>query len=402
MQVQTNRVVGIVISGQYLVEDLLGTSSSGATYLVKDLHARDVPSHLFVLKEVVEPNKQARHRLASEGKLLRRFHHRGFPRVYHVHNDDKNKRVYVLMEYIAGQDLETLRQQQLEKLFSWTDVMHILAPIIAVMTSLHGHQPPIMHGDIKPANIVMPRGGSSVMLVDFGMMKACDPGATTAADRSCYRAPEQYNGSVDLRADIYALGATFYTLVTGQLPPDAFSRSTRVGNKAMDPLEPVNNLVPAIPLSKGKAIERAMSLDAQHRFSSVEQFWEALWRPEEHPAPVVGIPSVPKGPPAVHALGSERAVGQASEKLVPKPPPGVHLPGSDEEEDPTATVRLPKPPPGVHLPESDEEEDPTATVRLPKPPANCTCWCQKAGGSGSSDTPSQEWTGILSVPYHAS
>jgi uncharacterized protein (TIRG00374 family) len=90
-----------------------------------------------------------------------------------------------------------------------------------------------------------------------------------------------------------------------------------------------DDVVPAIPMSKGEAVERAMSLDAQHRFSSVEQSWEALRRLEEQAAPVSG---------------------------------------SDEEEDPT-TVRLPKPPPGVRVPASDEEEDPTATVRLPKPPS---------------------------------
>jgi len=130
-----------------------------------------------------------------------------------------------------------------------------------------------------------------------------------------------------------------------------------------------DDVVPAIPMSKGKAAQRAMSLDAQHRFSSVEQFREALWRLEEHPAPVSGIPTVPKGPPAVRAPGPERAVGQASEKLVPRPLPPVRVPASDEEDDPTATVRLPRPLPPVHVPASDEEEDPTATVRLPKPPS---------------------------------
>src|SRR5690242_4728919 len=126
MQEQATLSVGTVIRGQYIVEGLLGRSGSGATYLVRDQRARDVPSNLFVLKEVVEPNKQARHRLASEGKLLRRLHHPGLPRVHQVLNDDKNKRVYWLVDYIAGQDLETLRQQQPEHLFAWPEVMHIL------------------------------------------------------------------------------------------------------------------------------------------------------------------------------------------------------------------------------------------------------------------------------------
>ena len=182
MQEQTTLRVEMVIQGQYIIENLLGRSSSGATYLVRDQHARDVPSSLFVLKEVVEPNKQARHRLVSAGKFLRRLHHPGLPRVHRVLNDDKNNRVYLLMDYIAGQDLETLRLQLHEKLFSWTEVMHIMAPVIEAMTYLHRQQPPIIHGDIKPANIIMSKEDSGVVLVDFGMMKVYNPVSTTAAE----------------------------------------------------------------------------------------------------------------------------------------------------------------------------------------------------------------------------
>ena len=365
MQEQATLSVGTVIRGQYIVEGLLGRSGSGATYLVRDQRARDVPSNLFVLKEVVEPNKQARHRLASEGKLLRRLHHPGLPRVHQVLNDDKNKRVYWLVDYIAGQDLETLRQQQPEHLFAWPEVMHILAPIIAAVTYLHQQRPPIIHGDIKPANSVIPREDSGVVLVDFGMMKACDPGSTTATDWYCYRAPEQFNGSIDVQADIYALGATCYTLVTGKLPPNAHARLTQVGNEAMDPLEPVNSVVPAIPMYIGRAIERAMSLDAQHRFSSVEQFWEALWFVlAEQPAPVFSLPSVPQGSPTVPASELGQAVGQTIEKPAPEPLPGV--PASVDEQE---HLDIEKPPPVVPVPESIEEpEDPDATVRLPKLP----------------------------------
>jgi eukaryotic-like serine/threonine-protein kinase len=266
------------------------------------------------------------------------------------------------MEYIAGQDLETLRQQQCGEPFSWSEVMTLMAPIIAAVIEMHRQQPAIIHGDIKPANIVMPSEDIRVVLVDFGALKACDQGTATAANKYRYRAPEQYTGSINVRTDIYALGATFYTLVTGKLPPDALSRLNEVGNGALDPLAPVNSVAPALPMRIGKAIERAMSLDAQHRFSSVEQFWEALWRLKEHPIAVSAFRSVQKGP--------QRAVGKASDILVPRPLPGVVLPDSGEERTPPdATIRLPRPPPGVVLPDSGEERTPPdAAIRLPKPP----------------------------------
>jgi serine/threonine protein kinase len=361
MQEQTTLRVGIAIRGQYVIENLLGRSSYGATHLVRDQHARDASSSLFVLKEVDEANKQARHRLASAGKFLRRLHHPGLPRAHRVLNDDKNHRVYLLMDYIAGQDLETLRQQQHENLFSWTEVMHIMAPIFAAVTYLHRQQPPIIHGDIKLANIIKPKPGSGVVLVDFGMMKAGDPGFITAADRYCYRSPEQYKGSIDVQTDIYALGATFYTLVTGKIPPDAHSRLTQVGNEAMDPLEPANSVVPAIPMNIGKAIEHAMSLNAQHRFSSVEQFWEALWLIlAEQPAPVLDKPSVP-------TPGPERAIGQTIEKPVPELMPVVPVPESIEEQEHLEAEKLIV----VPTPESIEERvDPDSEQPLPVVPAS--------------------------------
>jgi serine/threonine protein kinase len=385
MREQANLPVGTVIRGQYIqyiVEGLLGRSSSGATYLVRDQRARDVPGNLFVLKEVLEVMKPARHRLVSAGKLLRRLRHPGLPRVYRVLNDDIYNRVYLLVDYVAGQDLETLRLQQREKLFAWTETMHIMAPIIAAVTYLHQQRPPIIHGDIKPANIIMPRDDSGVVLVDFSIIKAYDPRSTTAADRYCYRAPEQYNGSINVQIDIYALGATYYTLVTGKLPPDAHARLTQVGNEAKDPLEPVNRVVPALPMHIGKAIERAMSLDAQQRFSSVEEFWKALWLfLADQPASVFGLQTIPQNPPAVLSTEPKRAIGQTIEN----PAPESLLAGSmqesiEEQEDlDVAPVQdsnkerehqdAEMPPPVVPVPESIEvPEDPDGTVHLPKLP----------------------------------
>ena len=194
---------------------------------------RDVPGKLFIFKEVIEPEKQVRHRLASQGKLLRRLHHPGLPRVHQVLKDDKYGRIFLLMEYIAGRDLEALRQQQPEQLFSWLYVMSIMAPVIESLLYLHRQRPPFVHGAIKPANIIVQQEYGMPVLVGLGLARACAPVQLRDVDHSLYRAPEQYDGHIDVRSDIYALGATFYTLVTGKLPPDARSRQARTS----EPLE---------------------------------------------------------------------------------------------------------------------------------------------------------------------
>src|SRR5207253_2299258 len=95
----------------------------------------------------------------------------------------------------------------------------------------------------------------------------------------CYGALEQYRGEFGMRTDVYGLGATCYILLTGLVPPDALYRATHLESSGIDLLKPVNEIVPTIPRFTAQAIQQAMALEDEQRFSSVEQFWEALWFP---------------------------------------------------------------------------------------------------------------------------
>src|SRR5205823_3120379 len=169
-----------------------------------------------------------------------------------------NNRAYMLMDYIEGPNLETLRQQQAEKRFPLPRVMSILAPVIDALAYLHHQNPPIIHRDVKPANIIVPTDVDHTVLVDFGIAKEYDPDSTTTAVRRCspgYGAPEQYSRGTNTRTDIYGLGATFYCLLTGFVPEDAFYRMTQLGSKGTDPLEPLQELVPEIPQAVSDTIQ---------------------------------------------------------------------------------------------------------------------------------------------------
>jgi serine/threonine protein kinase len=276
---------GTIVQDRYVVEELLGRGGFGAVYRVSD---QDVPGQLFALKEIVDPSGQDRDRLIHEWKLLQQLHHSALPRVYRVFDGEQGDRAYLLMEYIEGTNLEILRRQQPEKSFSPSEVFVIMAPIIDALAYLHRQQPPIIHRDLKPANIILTTTGDKTVLVDFGIAKEYDPDGTTTTLRHCspgYGAPEQYSTGTDSRTDIYGLGATLYTLVTGFIPADALHRMTRLGNTGMDPLEPVNQIVPAIPTFVAGAIHHALSLRSGDRFSTVEQFWQALHAPQ--PSPVL-------------------------------------------------------------------------------------------------------------------
>src|SRR6266852_3641400 len=306
--------VGTMIRGRYIVKGLLGKNDSGAIYLVEDQRTR---SELFALKEVIFQSKHELYRSLLEYQLLVRLDHPALAHVHSLLKGDQRHRAYLLMEYIEGSNLETLRQQQPEQRFSWVETMNIMASIIAAVNYLHGQQPPIIHSDIKPTNIIMPKAGGRAILVDFGTAKHYDLDSPTTTVRSYYRAPEQYTTGPDLQTDIYGLGATFYTLVTGIMPADAPSRLTQVSNGEIDPLQPLNEVLPTVPAHIARAIDRAMALDADNRFLSVERFWEALWSLVEYPATVSkGLPSTLSHPASI----PRQAVVRPAVVSVPKQP----------------------------------------------------------------------------------
>ncbi|GAC1399871.1 MAG: hypothetical protein NVS4B12_11310 [Ktedonobacteraceae bacterium] len=273
---QATLSVGSFVKDRYIVEDLLGKGGFGAVYLVRDSRVR---GNLFALKEVINPNKEERERFAFECEVLKRLDHTALPRVYRVFEDNKNIRVYMLMDYVSGPNLEILRQRQTGKRFSLPHVMKIMGPIVDAVGYLHSQQPPIIHRDIKPANIIVPDEDAESVLVDFGIAKEYEQDSTTTAVRRCspgYGAPEQYAHGTDLRTDIYGLAATFYVLLTGVVPADALYRLTQMGSRNTDPLEPMHQLAPDVPQHIVDALHRALAINSNERFATVGEFWQAL------------------------------------------------------------------------------------------------------------------------------
>jgi predicted Ser/Thr protein kinase len=274
--IQTTLPIGSVVQGRYRIEGLLGKGGFGAVYLVRDQRVR---GNLFALKELIDPSKKERERFTFEGEVLKRLDHRALPRVYRAFEDDQNMRAYILMDYIEGPNLEMLRLQQPEKRFTLPQTLKMMAPIVSAIMYLHKQKPPIVHRDIKPSNIIVPPTGDEAVLVDFGIAKEYDKDATTTAVRRCspgYGAPEQYAMGTNPRTDIYGLAATLYVLLTGVVPADAFHRMTQIGSNEVDPLEPVTRYVPEIPEEVANVIQRAMAVNSNDRYASVEEFWKAL------------------------------------------------------------------------------------------------------------------------------
>ena len=259
---------------RYVIESLLGKGGFGAVYLVRDRRKKE---RLFALKEVIDPSRREREHFIFEADMLKRLNHRALPHVYQAFEYEKLKRVYMLMDYIEGRNLDVLLGEQPERYFSFSLVLAIMKPIVDALIYLHGQNPPIVHRDIKPSNIIVSTKVGEAVLVDFGLAKEYIADNTTTIIRHGspgYAAPEQYGSGTNPRTDIYGLGATLYTLLTGRIPIDAIARVT--GSKGIDPLEPVHLVAPAVPWANAMAIEKAMSISSDDRFNTVEEFWQEL------------------------------------------------------------------------------------------------------------------------------
>lgn len=259
---------------RYVIEGHLGKGGFGAVYLVRDRRAKQ---QLFALKEVLDPNKRERERFIFEGEILKRLDHRALPHVYKVFAQDKSRRIYMLMDYIKGTNLEILRKGQPGERFSLPQVLNLMKPIVEAVIYLHAQDPPIVHKDIKPGNIIVPTKGDETVLVDFGSAKEYMEDKTTSVIRHGspgYAALEQYGSGTTPRTDIYGLGATMYALLTGVIPPDAVTRAT--GSRGLDPLEPAHLIAPGVPWAVAMALEHAMSISSDDRFATVEEFWQEL------------------------------------------------------------------------------------------------------------------------------
>ncbi len=248
----------------------MGQGGFGAVYLAHDLTL----NRPCALKENLETSDEVRRQFMREAQLLANLNHPNLPRVidYFILAGQGQ---YLVMDYVEGEDLQDMLDRTAQPLPE-AQALDWIGQVCDALTYLHQHNPPIIHRDIKPDNIrITPRG--QAMLVDFGIAKIFDGQAqTTAGARAFtpgYSPPEQYGKApTDERSDIYALGATLYTLLTNQTPPDSVDLLTG----SAPPLLPVHLTNPNATLPVGMAITRAMEPERSRRFRSVADFKDAL------------------------------------------------------------------------------------------------------------------------------
>ena len=197
---------------RYEVLETLG--SGGEAQIVKALdrqHGRFVALKIRPVRDEV-----TRKDLLNEARVLLALPpHAALPL---VREDFFDRDDYVVaMDWVDGTDLATLLGDRGRPGLAPSSVLAYLAQAAEALTHLHSQSPPVIHGDVKPGNLILTKGGR-IKLVDFGLSSAPDaPRRRTGTPG--YRAPELAAGGSPSRAsDVYALAATAFALLTGSAP----------------------------------------------------------------------------------------------------------------------------------------------------------------------------------------
>ena len=260
---------GQVLQSRYRVISLLAQGGFGAVYQGWD----DNLGKLIAIKENLDTSPEAQRQFQHEASILSNLSHPNLPRVTD-HFFIGGWGQYLMMDFVEGEDLQTMLDR-MQRPLPEVQVLAWIDQVCDALEYLHAQHPPVIHRDIKPANIRITPQGRAV-LVDFGISKIYDPTLkTTLGARAVtppYSPPEQYGqGITDPRSDIYALGATLYTLLTGQEPPESVDR---VSNGL--PLMPPRQWVPTLSPQIDAAIMRACEVNRTQRYQSARELRQAL------------------------------------------------------------------------------------------------------------------------------
>lgn len=262
---------GTTLSERYLIQEIVGVGGMGSVYRARDLHFPNVVK-LVAVKEMVNlaPDPKIRKTIIQnferEANILATLTHPSIPTIFDYFSSED--RSYLVLEYINGNDLETVINNA-DGFLSSAQVVGWAIELCDVLSFLHTHKPdPIIFRDMKPSNVMLD-SRAHIMLVDFGIAKQFQSGEKgTMIGTEGYSPPEQYRGEATHLADIYSMGAALHHLLTKRdprmEPPFSFQeRSIRQINSE------VSAEVEAVVL-------RSLAYEPKDRFQTANEMKDAL------------------------------------------------------------------------------------------------------------------------------
>ena len=302
-----------ILNNTYKIIEQLGSGGGGIVFKAYHMRLEKYVAVKLIKEEILGAVNER-----AEADILKRLKHEGLPQVYDFIIDGSD--VYTVMEFIDGCSLfdEIVKHGKI----SYKQSLEWSKQICAAAAYLHTRKPPIIHSDIKPQNIMITSEGK-ICLIDFNISSVFGGGIYTVGSSDGYSPPEQYiaradkaakfklnksanynretqllvdddateiiddeteiisemqidndktedshttdNTIIDVRSDVYSIGAVMYSMVTGMKPCNSRKNVT-----------PLKKIDANIPEAFVHIIEKAMSKEKEKRFSSAEEMLKAL------------------------------------------------------------------------------------------------------------------------------
>jgi serine/threonine-protein kinase len=260
------------VLGPYQVKGKLGEGGMGAVYEGYDPQL-DRRVAIKVLAPRLAQNEEFVQRFLAEARAIARVAHPNVAAVFSAGSEGTEH--YFVMEYIEGESLDE-RVEKSGRLTPKASIGYVLQTVRGLAAA---HERGIVHRDVKPANLMLDPNGK-IKVTDFGLAKASgenlkltQAGAVMGSPH--FMAPEQGRGEeTDLRADIYALGATLYYLVVGSPPFEGDSSLAIILKHQESPVPQIDRAPPSLNRIVGKMMAKA----ASDRYPSYDALMKDLVR----------------------------------------------------------------------------------------------------------------------------
>ena len=202
---------------RYEFVEKLGAGGMGVVYRAKDTRLNRVVAYKMLMEQFMEV-KDVRDRFLREAQSAAQLNHPNIVTVYDVDVDPERNRLFIAMEFIAGESYFDILQREIR--LSVPQVMHFVGGVLKALAHAHGHG--VVHRDIKPSNVML-SSQRTVKIMDFGLAKVLREAKAQESEKASgtplYMSPEQILGkAIDFRTDIYAFGGTVYHLLAGEPP----------------------------------------------------------------------------------------------------------------------------------------------------------------------------------------
>ena len=274
VNVPSARVCKGALVGDFIIEQELGRGGMGVVYKAHQI-SLDRPAALKVLSDAYANNAEFVVGFIKEARAAAKLNHPHIVQAYAVGEDEGV--FYLAMEYIDGETMKGVLKR--EKMIPVIQAINIIQQIAEALSSAWNEQK-LIHRDIKPDNIMLTSNGRA-KLADLGLARTAGDIDDSEDDEVMgtpqYICPEHLTGApMDVRSDIYSLGATFFHFVTGRFPFEGKTGAEIAQKHITDPLPPPDQVNPELPSCVARIIEKMMAKNPLMRYQEADALVDDL------------------------------------------------------------------------------------------------------------------------------